>query len=377
MKTNWILIFTVLALVLFGFSEGEDHTRDTGCKDCVSFTLEILNESSILVKSDSVTDFSVSFDNEYSNARPYIELLEPYHDSFAQTTLRARNASYLIHFPIYWYKSLPYGVLTTKSGIVESTFLFPRTNTSKFSITSDTAIFISGIGRGKQFEIKKADLENSYIVFGNSDVRCSRSYGNISVSIMSLDDFSWNNSYCDGVFSIVDYYSSEFGDRLQSNYTITFSKARSYASLPSGFFVNEYDLTFIAHELFHSWQPQNECMENIFYKEGLATYMAQYAQLRLGIITKDEFDLTLNDYRNRLFSIENISSLYFEHNLNELRKLDPQSHGLLMYAKGALLWDMIEKENNTNNIFFLSLDENQCDEISKLLSEHEQKIYGD
>lgn len=60
------------------------------CSDCIFFEVQTLNKSTILVQGHANQSLNLSFGNAYSNAKPYIELLEPRQDFFLREILRRK-----------------------------------------------------------------------------------------------------------------------------------------------------------------------------------------------------------------------------------------------------------------------------------------------
>lgn len=345
-------------------------------------------------------DSILTLSSNFSNSNNYARLLNPkmhfnngnggYPFSLEQGIERSimPSGDYHVNFPIFWYKENPYATLSESFGISESIFLFPRFENQSIEYYIDFSevdkkVFNSIKGASTNFAFSEKDLFDSYFIFGNTENRCSKNYGDFELTMLSGPDFLWTESICIDVLTIFDYYYKEFGKpaKLKTNYTITYSSARQFGAISSGLFANRFDINFIAHEFFHLWQLSNvTCISNIFYREGMAAYMQYYSQFKSGLKGKGFLDEVFSEHLYKLSNLQNFSSVYFmdESDLSDIRRKNPNYYNALIYGKGALIWKKIADSGiNVTGLFISSLKEESCKEIVELINDHENKLYDE
>ena len=290
---------------------------------------------------------------------------------------------YYLHFPIYWFEQQPYAVFDGNQGIVPSSLLFFRPSSSgdaNYSIQFAPPLKAtnSAFGKSERFVLLGEELFETYFVFGNYVERCFVDDEMVRLHVIADKDTLWESGYCSSLRSLWYYYLSEFGTPITLNgqATIAFFNAKSLGSSHSGFYAPRVDMPYIAHEMFHMWQDE-KCSNDLFFKEGLATYMQVDALQKARIIDEDERNKILEDFKKALLSVDNLDSAYFysKENLYALREESPQSYQALVYFKGALLWEMLSNKGyDVNQLFRQYQSRGDCPD--RLLAQMEKHLYS-
>ncbi len=404
MKNKKIVLICLSFLVLFFIVKhyyriypDEVGSIESANPSSLTFNVKKFNSSSLLLRLEIGSyNNSLYMADPFSNAREYIEILSFQnginnvfnYSNFLFSSKRnsdSNSLDYIAVFPIFWGSpKAPYAYFSDDFGVSESLFLFFKQDDYNFYdidfSDSGLKVFNSGYGNGTRFLLQRDELFQTYFVFGNY-TSCSKNYNDFNVNILFGGGFEKNDSFCDQVYSIFEYYYKEFGRpvRLRANYTIGFFPAKCFMSSASGFFRNSFDLSIIAHELFHLWQPEwYNCSNDLLYREGLASFMQYYSLYKVGIIDQTTLENTFIQKLDELRKIPDLNLLY---NLNQselikLRKVSPLIYGTLVYGKGALLWNEINKSGvPINDEFNRFLKTKDCLTISTLVSRYENKVY--
>lgn len=352
--------------------------------------------SSLIMKLRNYEEESIlTISHSFSNSNDYIGILNPKlnfnkdNGKYPFLDTQPYNQSmgdYIVYFPIYWSKNSPISIFSERFGITESLFLFPQSEqTQSYEIDFsylDMDVFNSIQGSKKKFLLSKDDLFDSYFIFGSYLNRCSKDYDDFKVSLLSSEEFIWNDSFCSDIFLIFDFFYNEFGKpiNIRSNYIITYSSAKSFNAMGSGIFDNKFNRNFMAHELFHLYIDEANCVDSLLYREGMATYMQYYSQFKSGIKNEKFLEKVFANLFSELSRLKDLNSLYYKDasELLEVRRNNSRTYSLLIYQKGALIWKKIQDSGiSVIDLFENTLQQNDCDEINRLFLNFENELYQD
>lgn len=363
--------------------------------DVLNFSVARFNSSALLsrfrVKGNNV-EFRIA--DDFSMAEDYIDILSFEGSGFRYSdfTLSAEKGGgsglleYVINFPAVAWGLRNYSWFEDGSGVAESSFLFFRPDYLGGYYYIDfsgmnVGVFNSAYGAGPAFFLKEDQLMDTYFVFGNYSL-CCRKYDDFCLNILFGGGIEKNDSVCDSVYSVFDYYYREFGKpfRLKANYTVGFFPAKCYCSLSSGFFWNGFDFEAIAHEMFHLWQPRwYNCSKDLLYKEGLAVFMQYHSLHELGMVDDEFMEGVSDDMIDGIRGLPDLESLYYlnKSELYELRETDPYKYKVLVYYKGCLIWKSIHDSGIlVGDEFRKYLRSGNCSSISDLILRFEEDVYS-
>jgi hypothetical protein len=265
---RWLFVISMLVLA-WGSFQLITTSPDNGDGVVLYYTVNRNDETSLLINA-IVTGYDQGLELAYEFAivNDYVSM----EDSGAglvnsgflvnpATPGRSYSFSYVVEFPVTGFGVRNYADLKAKSGASEAVFLFfrPQTTEARYHIDFsglDMDVFNSEHGHGKVFSMNTSDLMDTYFIFGNFS-NCTRLYGSNQVNVLFGMGVGRNETVCNTIFKIFDYYYNEFGIPLdlKSNFSIGFFSAKASQSMPSGFFGNDFNFSWFSHEMFHLWQP--------------------------------------------------------------------------------------------------------------------------
>jgi hypothetical protein len=380
-KVCFVLIFC-LAVLTAGCALGESANPPAAGW---SISIEKLNSSALLVTASSPSAKQFIIGDDFSNARRYIEVIHSdgkINESASSVTGYGSRIAYLAHFPIGWSPKNPYGVLSDSFGVVPASFLFPRSEEQQewyrldfFGMGMD--VHNSGFGDGEEYVLPKDELFETHFVFGLFQRECSFSVGNVGFNIISGGGKRINDSVCENIRKIAKYYQEEFGlpEQILPSYEIGFFPARSYSSLHSGIYYPEVDYEWLAHEMFHLWEPEDKCRGSKLQEEMPASYMQVHAQYEAGIIDRMTRDNLFEQKRLQLAALPKEWLSLPDGELVELRKRNASAYSTLVYSRGALMGEMMEERGNSPvDLFRHYLKERRCSVLFSLADEYGKKL---
>ncbi len=359
--------------------------REGSLANSWNISIIMLNASTLRINASSsdMTNFNIG--DDFSNAYRYLEIVGgvgEWKASSSSVSGTAANIEYLAHFPIGWSRENPYGFLSGSFGAVSADILFPRGDKVNATYHLDftnlgMGVHNSGFGDSKTYALSGDELFETYFVFGPFTADCEFLEGGAHVKVLSGGGKTINTSVCKNIKALFSYYAAEFGkpEQMLPSYEIGLFPARSYSSLNSGFYYPWPYYEFIAHELFHKWEPSANCTQETLVREGLASYMQVHAQYKAGILTHKERE-ALFDQKQALVS--SLPSEYFSlsgEGLINLRKRNASAYSAIIYSRGALVWELMKQDGVMPEDSFRGyLQTKNCTILPFLVSTYDRKL---
>jgi hypothetical protein len=342
------------------------------------------NSSALMIEASSGTKEPFAIGDDFSNARRYLEMIDSdgeWNATLSSVSGLASSITYRVHFPIEWGGGTPYGMLSEEFGVASANFLFPRSDDRQRAYHLDFLkvgmnVHNSGFGDAKTYDLSEEDLFETYFVLGKVESDCAFSEGSREFRVVFGGEKKSSEDVCSNIRALLSYYTDQFGqpeEALQS-YEIGFFPARAYSTLRSGFYFPKADYEFIAHELFHLWEPADKCRGNKVMEEMFASYFQVEAQYGAGIIGLDERNRLFEQKQMQLSAIAQEYLSFSDDKLVELRKRNASAYSTLVYSRGGLIGEMMQKEGALSKVLFWRDEGENCPSLYSMVEEYGRRL---